>query len=361
MRDLGPKLVAAGAVSTLILGLAWADDEVHRHSAKIPLRGTIQSETSKEVEIQRKDNGKKETVAVNDIAKIEYDGPVNLAMQQAQIHERGGEFEKAVEAYSKIASDASTKQLPARAAKFGRASTLARWAERDSAKAAEAIKALEEFVKQNAESRFHYAAHEMLGQLQLSQGSAQAAGAAFAELGKAPWPDLQLKSTIYEGRILIATDKHDQAIAKFDAAIKAAGKSDVEKLRAHEAQLGKAECLIKQKKYDDAEKLLRGVIDDVSSEQGPLHAGAFNLLGDVQRENGKTKEAVLSYLYVDLLHADERSEHAKSLAYLALLWDQLGRADRAEDARDRLKKTYPTSPWVKVSDQKADGAEKKAE
>ncbi len=351
MFRLHRKLIVLVTAFAVTISLALAEDEVHRRAASIPLRGSITSETANEVTIQRKDTGKSETVSVHDVAKVKYEGGKTAAdFTQAESLERGGEHQKAIDAYAKIVQENSSKEFLARAANFGRVSSLVRIAQRDSTRVDEAIKAIEDFRKQNSNSRFHYTLHELLGQLQLSKGSGDAAKSAFAELSKAPWADYKLKATNYEGRILIAASQPDEAISKFDEVIKSAGDSSEEKLRRYEAMLGKSECLLKQKKYEDTEKLLRDVVESASSDENALQAAAFNFLGDIQRETGKPKEAILSYLYVDLLYSGERNEHAKSLCYITLLWDQLGRADRAEDARSRLKKDYPSSPWIKVAD-----------
>lgn len=354
MTHLPRKLAVAFLAFAVTISLVWAEDEVQRRQASVPLRGTITAETANEITIQRKDTGKTETVSIHDVAKVKYEGGKAAAeFTQAESLERGGEHQKAIDAYKKIADDAAGKLFLVRAANFGKVSSLVRIAQRDASRVDEAIKALEDFRKSNPDSRFHYTLHEMLGQLQLSKGNSDAAGAAFAELGKAPWPDLKLKAANYEGRILIVANQLDAAIAKFDGVAQSASDSAEEKLRRFEALLGKAECLVKQKKLEDAEKLLGQVIDGASSEESALHATAFNLRGDVQRETGRPKEAILSYLYVDLICPGDRNEHAKSLCYIALLSDQLGRTDRAEDFRSRLKKDYPNSPWIKVVDSQA--------
>jgi tetratricopeptide (TPR) repeat protein len=351
MMHLPRKVAVVLLAFAVTITLAWAEDEVQRRQATIPLRGTITDESANEITIQRKDTGKSETVSVHDVAKVKYEGGKAAAeFTQAESLERGGEHQKAIDAYKKIADENTGKEFLVRAANFGRVSSLNRIAQRDARRVDEAIKAIEDFRKDNPDSRYHYALHEMLGHLQLGKANSAAAGAAFAELGKAPWPDFKLKAANYEGRILIVGNQLDAAVAKYDGVAQSAGDSAEEKIRRFEALLGKAECLVKQKKFEEAEKLLGSVIDGASSEESALHAAAFNFRGDVQRETGRPKEAILSYLYVDLICSGDRDEHAKSLCYIALLSDQLGRADRAEDYRSRLKKDYPNSPWVKVVD-----------
>ena len=351
MLRLPKKLAVIVLAFVVTFSLVLAEDEVYRKTASVPLRGTITAETSTEVTVQRKDTGKTESVSVRELSKVKYEGgKVAAEFTQAESLERGNEYQKASDAYTKLAGDNSSKQFLVRAANFGRVSTLIRQAQREGARVDEAIQAIEDFRKQFPNSRFHFLLHEKLGQLYLSQGNANAAAAAFSELASAPWPEVKLAATNYEGRILIARNQLDAAIAKFDEVAKSIGDSGEEKIRRFEALVGKGECLVKQKKFDESEKLMRQVIDECSSEETSLHAAAFNFLGDVYRETGKAKDARMAYLRVDLLYSGDRNEHAKSLCYLSLVWEQLGRADRAADSRDRLKKDYPNSPWVKVAE-----------
>jgi tetratricopeptide (TPR) repeat protein len=349
VKRFARKLIVAILTLGAIVSLVWADDEIERYSAKIPLRGTITAETAHEITIQRKDTGKTETVPLNDVARVKYD-KVSIDLANADAYAHKGEFTRSMELYEKVVQQSAGKEFAVRAANFGRINGVVLQALHEPARIDEAIKALEEFRTQNPLSRYHYALHETLGKLHLAKMNEEAARTAFAELAKAPWPDVKLKAANYDGRILIVANQLDAAIAKFDGVAQSAGDSAEEKIRRFEALLGKAECLVKQRKFEDAEKLLGQVIDGASSEESALHATAFNLRGDVQREMGRPKEAILSYLYVDLICPGDRNEHAKSLCYIALLSEQLGRADRAEDFRSRLKKDYPNSPWVKVLD-----------
>jgi tetratricopeptide (TPR) repeat protein len=349
MRPWLRKLLGTTLAFAVIVGLAWADDEVHRRSGGVPLRGTVIEETADEVTIQVKSTGKSEKVPVNELAKMKYDGKAGQAIFQAETsYEKGGEYQKLADAYAKAAQEEDPKGFAVRAAQFGRARSIVRLAQRDPNRTDDAIKELEEFRSKNPNSRFHYELHELLGQLHLRKGNSESASAAFAALAKAPWPDYKLKAEVYEGRVQLAAGHYDEAFLIFDVVSKSAGDSAEEKLRRQEAQLGKADCLVKQKKHAEAEKLLGEVIAATPGDESAVQATAHNLLGDVLRETGKTKEAIRSYLYVDLLYPGERDEHAKALCYLALLWDQT-RPDRAADFRAKLKDAYPNSPWLKLA------------
>src|SRR5262245_14151075 len=111
------KTAAFAASFVLTISLAVAEDEVQRRTAPIPLRGTVTAENAIEITIQRKDNGKTETVAVPDLVKVKYEGGKSAAeFSHAESLEKGGEYQKAIDAYSKIAEENSGKEFLSRAA-----------------------------------------------------------------------------------------------------------------------------------------------------------------------------------------------------------------------------------------------------
>src|SRR3989442_13831243 len=144
MRTLTQKLIVAGSAFALTVGWAWAEDVVERRTSKIPLRGQIITEDPNEIAIQRKDTGKTEKVAINELESVKYAGEVGNAVYQAYISfEKGGEYQRAADAYAKAAGGADAKGLAVAAARFGCVRSLVRLAQRDPARADEAIKAWE--------------------------------------------------------------------------------------------------------------------------------------------------------------------------------------------------------------------------
>ena len=113
------------------------------------------------------------------------------------------------------------------------------------------------------------------------------------------------------------------------------------------ATLGKAGALVALKKPDEAIKTVEEFLDKADPENSPLMATAYNILGTAQRQAGRTKEALLAFLHVDVLYASVPDAHAEALANLADLWEQVHKTERANRARKTLLEQYPDSPWVK--------------
>jgi len=164
---------------------------------------------------------------------------------------------------------------------------------------------------------------------------------------KAPWHDYQMAARIGKARLLLLQNKLSDAQAAFQVVIGEPAKNSSELARRYEAQIGKATCLQLQKQYAEAVKELNDVIQHAPAEASALQAEAYLRQGDNLEAEGKTKEAVLAYLHVDLLFSREKPLHAEALFHLVRLWTAVGKPSRAADARARLTGTYPNSPWSK--------------
>ena len=139
-------------------------------------------------------------------------------------------------------------------------------------------------------------------------------------------------------------------------------------------ELGLARVSFMHKKFADAQKKLQGLMRGFSTD-GPqtirvkiylakcqggsgklqeavteleaLIAGtsdkdllslAYNALGDCYRSNGRNKEALWPYLWVDVIYHHDRDEHRKAMEQLARLFEELGDRTRARQYRERLKR-----------------------
>ena len=115
--------------------------------------------------------------------------------------------------------------------------------------------------------------------------------------------------------------KIDEAIAAFEAASASAGDSPADQARKYEAMLGHARGLIMQTKFDEALKIM----ESITEKRGPvedtaLEAEAYVVMGHALQGLGRNKEAILAYLYVDLIFPRESDSHAEALYQLVPLW-----------------------------------------
>ena len=111
----------------------------------------------------------------------------------------------------------------------------------------------------------------------------------------------------------------------------------------------KAECLQKQAKFDEATKVFANILEEASDDDKKTLAETCVRLGDCYQAAGRTKEAILAYLRVDLLFPKEKNQHAEALYHLSRLFAKDGKPDKAAEAQAKLQESYPRSPWTAKS------------
>jgi len=198
-------------------------------------------------------------------------------------------------------------------------------------------------------------------------GAKDFAGAA-AELAKIEtatkdFADFRPNVGVLKGMVLEAQNKTADARAAYDAAAMAAGASaDVKAAAA----LGKARCLMLDKKPEEAEPILRGIV----TQDAPVRvlAAAWNGLGDIDMDAGnkakdsdKLLDALFAYLrssvqYLPLPGESSREYEralagsARCFAYLAVLEQKPERKDqyntRSKQRIDQLRREYPDSEFL---------------
>ena len=217
----------------------------------------------------------------------------------------------------------------------------------DPTKQAAAIQLLQAAQKSSPDHFRYYESVNLLGQTQLAAGDFASARATFGILTKAPWSDYKLSAQIASGRILVAENKLDEAVAEFQAAGASAGDSPADQVRKYEALLGQARALVMQAKHEEGLKLLETVTDKGPADEAALQAEAYVLQGDSLQALGRAKEAALAYLHVDILFAREATQHAAALFNLTKVWKLVQLPDRSAEAEAKLVQLYPNSAWRK--------------
>lgn len=305
------------------------------------IRGTVTSESPTKVEVKLGSNVT--TIPTNEIATIEYDNdPPSL--ESARTKEAGNALAEAADLYKKAAAEASARPFIAEEASFGQVRATCELALVEPARMTDAINLLETFTRTYKNGRHIGPALETLAKLQLAKENYPGLEQTLAQLAKLPGGED--RAALYRIKILTRKGSLDQAVAELDKAIAAAPEGSIKR---RDAQIAKAEALVGQKKFGDAETLIKGVIKASPAEDAAAQAAAHNTLGDCLKAAGRPKEALWAYLQTDLLFSKDKEEHARALAQLAQLWrdPQLNRPDRSEETIERLKQEYPRSPYLK--------------
>lgn len=321
----------------------WAIDIVTQKSTNKQILGEISTANKTEVTIKPK-TGDPVKIPANDIAAIKWEGePAKLNI--AKGFEDRGNFVQALETYIDVHKDASGKLKTY--LDFLIARTMAKQSLDNGAALDEAVKKMEAYLKANADHVGFYESQNYLGQLYSAKGDFAKAQAAFEGLGKAPWKDFQIAAKVAVGRMQLKQNNIEGANKTFEEAASGTAETDAEKARRAEAQVGKAACLVKQSKHEDALKLIDEIIKATSTEEAGTMAVAYVLQGDCYQSQSKLKDAALAYLHVPILFPKEKAAHAEALFHLHKISGQIGQPDRAAEAKDTLLESFPNSEWAK--------------
>jgi tetratricopeptide (TPR) repeat protein len=312
---------------------------------KTSLSGEVTAMTSREVTVKTR---KGDVVTpVNQITAILYEGEPST-LNHARTAIANGRYEDALAALEKI--DQSRVQRPQvlQDIEFYKALCAARMALRGDGAIREAGSQMAKFVGA-AENNYHWLqANELVGDLLVANGQYAAAASYYATVGKAPWPDYQMRASVAIGRALLADGNVDEALKTFDRVIATRVEdSDAPgKTQQMLAMLGKARCLAAKNDQEAAIKLIQEVIAQANPENVALQAQAYNALGSALRKANKPQDALLAFLHVDVLYFASAEAHAEALANLAELWNEVHKPDRAIQARETLKTRYKNTRWA---------------
>jgi tetratricopeptide (TPR) repeat protein len=163
---------------------------------------------------------------------------------------------------------------------------------------------------------------------------------------EAPWTDFKMEADILQAQVALASGKTEAALGPIENVLRVKPSSPGELSRRYEALLLKATCLQKEGKFPEAIDVLTGILDEAGEDDTKTLAETCVRLGDCYQAAGRTKEAILSYLRVDILFPKEKTQHAEALYYLSRLFAQDGKLDKSADAQARLQQSYPHSPWT---------------
>jgi tetratricopeptide (TPR) repeat protein len=190
-------------------------------------------------------------------------------------------------------------------------------------------------------------ASEKLGELAIANGTPDQASRFFDVLGKSPFDDFKVKGNYLSGKALLANKQLPEARAKFSLVAQSQVSDPISLKYKKLASLAAVRCDAAEGKTPQAIEALEKMVDEGDSTDAELFAELFNALGGILRSAGNNDEAILAFLKTDLLYATEQDAHAEALYNLSQLWAAIGENQRATEAKSRLSKLYPTSPWLK--------------
>lgn len=309
------------------------------------LEGKIESTSADEIVLDV--DGQKRTLAAASVLGTQYDDePIVLAAARADL-----ELGKYEDALAKLAEIPAADVRSARAEVAAeieslRALATGRLALAGSEKLATGGRAVLAFVQKSPTHWRHYEAVELLGELLAKTGKPAEAEKQFAALEKAASPTVRARGKIARGTLALADAARladaeklfADALAELDGtAPDAANAPETSAVRVL-AQIGAARVLAGQKRFDDAEKTLEAAIAATPRDAIATNAAIYVAQGEIRVAAGRPRDAIVSYVRVELLYPSARARRVEALKALVSLWTQTGRADRAADARRTLER-----------------------
>lgn len=329
------SLVAVSAVAE--------EDQVYLKRGA-PINGAIRGSTQTQVAIESR--GANRTINVNEIRLIAFaDEPQEL--RQGRAKAGNGRFAEALDDLKRVNPAAIEREIVKRDLQFHLAlceGELAMSAGGDKSKAADLVLA---FVRAAPQSFHFFEAARLLGDLAAAQNDfAKAATYYGAIAAKAPWPEYQMSASLSEARALLAQGSYPEAQQKFESVIAQPSDAPEAKRQKLLAQVGKGKCLAEAGSPQQGIALIEQIIAENEPSDGELFGRAYNAHGDCLLKAGRTKDALMAYLHVDVLFYSEPDVHAESLYHLSNLWGEVERPDRAAAARNLLQQRYAGSVWA---------------
>jgi hypothetical protein len=339
-------------LSAIVVALpALADDEVNfrDRSAKpekiTKVTGTITDETVNFVKIKPNVGAEKE-ISAADIIDVVYNVPGGQIFQYKNARDseakRGGPDGKKSLAeseadYRKVLAalkDDKTKNVQ-RHLQFKIATLVAAQAE-DADKKLAAADELDKFRKANPNCWQLVSCVRQLAAIWLENGKPDLAAAAFDDLSKVPNLSKEVKQEVelLVIDVLMRAEKFSDADAKITAAIGHLPPTDPQVARLKIYQIG---CQAKSAELDKVVPQLNDIIDKTADPT--LKALAYNTRGGCQFAKGQYKDAMWSYLWVDVVYNQDKAEQIRAMERLVDVFTKLNDDDHVQKYREKLART----------------------
>ncbi len=343
MNHCDSRWLAAACVLLFSTSVAIAeDDQIFLRRGGVVV-GTVSAMSPTEVTMQVGEQSKK--VSVAEIRLVSFaDEPTEL--REARSRAVGGKYSRAQQDLQRV-TDINEASVNIRSdLSFYRALVDARVALTSGGDKALASKAMLDFVRSAPTSYHFFEAAEVLGDLAVAQGEYASAVRYYGSIAnKAPWPEYKMRASLLEARALVDQGKIAEAKAKYDTVIGESSRTVEAKRLKVFAAIGLARCAAEAGDPAQGVQAIQKIIQDHESSDTELFGRAYNVLGDCHRVAKQPKDALMAYLHVDVLFYAEPEIHAESLHWIAQLWDQAGKSDRAAAARNLLVSRYGGSRW----------------
>lgn len=319
------------------------------------IKGRIDPENSNASKITLAIGKEADAIEVTNIESISYDreptefNTIRNAIANGNFNEAATEVQRLAASIEANSTPAIANELAKKDFDYWMVYLPAMQAIEGSAKVdlASAANKLKDFLSKNPTHYRFYEGTEALGLLyQLAPGDASALYLPLFKTisGNQELPELQFRGNLLMARAMLKNNNFQQAqagLAKMVAEARPTNRMMASQIA--QAKIALAQATAMAGKPDDAIKMLQAVIDETPSNDYEAHARANVALGNILLQKQNKIEALLAFLKVDLVFFQYPEQRAEALARLSKLWTEVpdAKADRANDARERLQTLYP--------------------
>jgi tetratricopeptide (TPR) repeat protein len=313
--------------------------------------GTIQDENPSAVSYKPGGGAGTKEIPALDITDVIYEVPggVRLTYRSAvgeetkannpttKDNERTASLNLALKNYQEVLAKLSAEKnkFAERHVQFKIGRLLARLAEDNPEQMDAALESLANFVKKYPDGWQITQAAKVLARLQMSKGDPDAARKTYETLAAVDNLPKQVKQDcdFLIADALLAGKKYAEAQKLLQGIVKGLAVDDPVAVRG---KIYLAECLGVSGKLPEAVTELEAIIKKTTDKN--LLGAAYNALGDCYRLNGRGKDALWQYLWVDVIYHQDKQEHQRAMEQLVKLFDEQGDKFHARQYRERLKR-----------------------
>ena len=321
----------------------FSDDKVERRDRQsekvVSVSGKIIDESVAGVKIKA---GPKETlVPATEIHRVFYDD-MPIASKQAYINlwnleENEKDLAKVHKAYQDFLPKATGAPAPVKRQVEYRLATLqASVAETDVQKS-DARKALQQFITSSGSSWQFPLASRTLARMQIDAKEFAPAQRTLEGLIKnnlVP-AELRQEADLMLVDVLFQAGQTADVKTKIEAALKDPKTTEQQKIRFSVYQAA-IEAKAPNVKIDDVIKNLEGIVGKTNDNS--IKGLAYNVMGDCYYAKEMKRNAMWSYLWVDVVYNQDRAEHVKAMNSLLKIFEEEKDTEKAQLYKDKLQR-----------------------
>lgn len=332
-------LFVLGAIWFLSAPSAQAQlDRLYQKGGDSPVSGTVTESSKGGVKLKTGANTK--DYLSGDIRKILFQGdPAELT--KGREFALDGQYQQALGQLKGIGVQGLSREVIKADVKFYTVWCEARLALEGRGDKKAAVTAALAFAKDHSESWHFYDVAKLLGDLALALKDYARATTYYSSLRGAPSPETKIESVYLLGIVKLAQGDAAGAQAEFEKVIKlqvaTVGAARLQTL----AKAGKAVALAKSGKGSEGLKLVDTLIAELNPTDVEMAARIYNAQGASYEATEDREGAILAYLHTHLMFSSQPDAHAEALSRLVELWPQVGKPERANEARQELQERYP--------------------